>query len=767
MKHFIPFACLVAVLFAACKNGEPELKLKVEPSVITCPDTGGDYEIEVTAANPWTATASESWIKLTPASSEGGTTTVKVKISTNKESAESTGKITFTDGENTVELPVTRAAKAPAQLSVVSETEINAPRDGGEYTIQVESNIRWSASSNVSWAKVDKGVCQNNDNVTITVSAATAPEETTAIITVKPYGEGKEAGEQTVTITRGGTDATSMSVDPTKIDASSEGGSYTVNVSTTAKWRVWTTWDVDWFKLSNTEGEGDGSFGVAIDPATSTDDMTGIITIEEVRTDNYKPVVSQVTVTRKGKAAASLSVSPTKIDAPSEGGEFPVQIKSNYPWTATLVGAKYFSISISKGDGDATMIVTVKPTTETIDATGSVTITGSFGGESAKINIRREGQVFSLDKNKIEVNFYSVNLDSYSERDQCRIVVTSNKGWTVSSSNEKVATVVDKTSGSENGSFYIKVLPTTDLADATAQITVSTTDGRLSESVEVIRKGLPATAFKPYDFSVSKSKKVQFAPGNLQYRPSSFTWRFAPRQFLVVGDDSEGNHCGALYYSGDVYDDGVKCSNTKISNSYDGWIDLFGWGTGAWPTTSSQNHNDYKNFTDWGANKIQFAISATQNMTYDDIFRVLTADEWRYLLTGRTNADKLYGFGYIGEVYGMFILPDNWTNVEGQEDFKPSTVPGLNTFKFSHLEDWDAWEAAGAVFLPCAGLRKGTAVERVYSNKAGYYWSSTAESTWGVYSVAFTLNGMMKQEDAVYDGNICNGYSVRLVRDSN
>ena len=50
MRHFIPFVCLVAVLLAACKNGEPELKIKVEPSVITCPDTGGEYEIEVITA---------------------------------------------------------------------------------------------------------------------------------------------------------------------------------------------------------------------------------------------------------------------------------------------------------------------------------------------------------------------------------------------------------------------------------------------------------------------------------------------------------------------------------------------------------------------------------------------------------------------------------------------------------------------------------------------------------------------------------------------
>ena len=765
MKKTLLFL-LAVVLFAACNNpSEEALALKVSVEEIVCPDTGGDYEIEVTAVNDWTATVKDTWIKLTPTSGSAGKTTVRMKIAVNKESAKTKSTVTFTDGNNEAYILVYRAAKASAYLSVVSETEINAPKDGGEYTIQVESNIRWSASSNVSWAKVGKGVSQNNDNVTVTVSAATAPEETTAIITIAPYGEGKDAGEQTVTITRGGTDATSMLVDPTKIDASSDGGNYTVNVSTTAKWSAWTTWDVDWFKLSNTEGEGDGTFGVTIDPATSVGDLTGIITIEEVRTDSYKPVVTQVTVTRKGKAAASLSVTPMKIDAPSEGGEFPITIKSNYPWTASVIGAKYFSTSISSGDGDATMIISVKPDSEGKEVTGSVTITSSFGGEEARINIRREGVVFSLDKNEIEeaYNFYGDRSTT--------IKVTSNTDWMVSSSNEKVA-IVDKTSGSGNGSFSIRVLPTTDLTDATARITVSSKDGRFSEYVDVTRTGLPATAFKPHSFSVSKSKKVQFSPGNLQYNAFTKTWRFAPRQFIFVGYNAEDqDHVGALYYNGDVYDEkGRKCSNTDISETYNGWVDLFGWGTGARPTKTSQDHLDYKTFIDWSGNKISFAISSTQNITYEaNTFRTLTSDEWRYLLDGRKDADKLYGFGCIGEVTGMIILPDGCSLkfTPGYDNTKGSNY-SRNSFSFRTIENWNAWEAAGAVFLPAAGYRKGTDVQGVYvlyDNDEGYYWSSTAESSWGAYSVAFNGYGIMALKFCLYDGNICNGYSVRLVRD--
>jgi len=715
MRHFIPFVCLVAVLLAACKNGEPELKIKVEPSVITCPDTGGDYEIEVTAANPWTATASESWIKLTPASGEGGTSTVRIKISANKESAESTGKITFTDGENTTELPVTRAAKAPARLTVVSETEIMTPKDGGEYTIQVESNIRWSASSNVSWAKVSKGVSQNNDNVTITVSAATAPEETTAVITIAPYGEGKDAGEQTVTITRGGTDATSMSVDPTKIDASSDGGSYTVNVSTTAKWRARTTWDVDWFKLGNTDGEGNGSFNVSIDPATSTG------------------VVSQVTVTRKGKAAASLSVSPLKIDAPATGGEYPVQIKSNYPWTASLVGAKYFSISTTSGDGDATMIVTVKPTTEEQEATGSITISSTFGGEQARINIHRKG-------NLSPEQILSVNpqtIDAPYEGGKVKVNVKCQGKWTAETKNENIAkiettsSIRNKVSGNGNGSFEIKIYSASD-QQSSAIITVKSEDA--SVDITINHPALPECKYQKKPFSISKSKQVYFSPGNLQYMASENKWRFANQQFQCVARDNVYN------------DSGVRSKTFSTSSTYDGWQDLFGWGTGANPTLISDNDDLYSTFTDWGHNAIYYGSTLYRV----DSWRTLSSDETSYLLKREKDGKSLSGIATVNGVWGLVLLPDDWV-FSSAKSFTGGILNDWGINKYN-LSQWQDMEAAGAVFLPNAGFEHNT----VWSGLAGTYWLSAATR-----HLRFDVDNV----DVFRGAQVSSRRSVRLVQD--
>ena len=58
------------------------------------------------------------------------------------------------------------------------------------------------------------------------------------------------------------------------------------------------------------------------------------------------------------------------------------------------------------------------------------------------------------------------------------------------------------------------------------------------------------------DFSVSETEKVRFSKGNLQYQASTNTWRFAENQWDYIGE-----------------------GNTNASASYEGWIDLFSWGT--------------------------------------------------------------------------------------------------------------------------------------------------------------------------------------------
>ncbi len=661
MKKLLFFLLPALMLFAAgCKdkNLPEELPqtLSVNPELITCPDAGGDYTLTLTSPNgAWSATSNESWIRVTPTSGKAGTAEVRIKISPNKESAETKGEVTFTSGNETLQLPITRAAKAAPYLRIVSDPELNTPKEGGTYTVQIESNIKWSASSNTGWAKVNKGVSVNNDNITVTVSPATTPEETTATITIAPYGEGEAAGTQQVTITRGSTDATSLLVDPTEITAPENGGSFTVHVSSNAKWRVWKTWDMDWLTLSGSQdGDGNGSFSFSIEEATSMDAVSGILTIEEDRSDNYKPVVTQVAVSRKGKAAADLTVAPVAINASAEGGNYPVAVKSNYPWTATTSG-NFFSLSSTSGDGYSTIVVSVNPATDERENTGYIIIRTSFGNEQARINIKREG-----------------------------------------------------------------------------------------------KETEPEGTYVMRPFSVSETKQVYFAPGNLQYRASTSLWRFAPHQYDYIGAE-----------------------NVNISSTYSGWIDLFGWGTGYNPTFASLDDHDYTSFTDWGVNSIRYG-----NTVYGaHSWRTLTIDEMEYMMQRKKSGTTMFLFGMakVNGVLGLVLLPDDWTFSSELVFIAGTFVAGnyivmkevLETNNYT-FEQWQEMEAKGAVFLPAAGDRLNGEVK--YVSTMGCYWTSTPGAVSSVNLYAKQLMFFSSAtEISIFPANSVrdDGCSVRLVQDIN
>ena len=250
------------------------------------------------------------------------------------------------------------------------------------------------------------------------------------------------------------------------------------------------------------------------------------------------------------------------------------------------------------------------------------------------------------------------------------------------------------------------------------------------------------------EFSVSASKKVRFAKGNLQYQPSTEKWRFAEHQFDTIG-----------------------AANANIGSAYTGWLDLFGWGTGNNPLQTSTSYNDYSSFVDWGVN----AISNGGNEA--NIWRTLTKDEWAYLFITRPNAATRFALGSVAGINGVILLPDEWTtpaNVsvvfstakgleykEGYYENKTGSSYGNNFADNTYsVEQWTILESAGAVFLPAAGRRYNTEVTDV--NSRGDYFSSTpAEEARNMYALYYQ-SGSLHPTQEIYR---CNGRAVRLVQE--
>lgn len=234
-------------------------------------------------------------------------------------------------------------------------------------------------------------------------------------------------------------------------------------------------------------------------------------------------------------------------------------------------------------------------------------------------------------------------------------------------------------------------------------------------------------------FTIGSSTQITFSSGNLQYNPKDNKWQFAINQYDFIGSGNE-----------------------NISNDTTSWLDLFGWGTGAYPSKYSTDNNDYQHFVDWGRNKIGNDAAKT--------WRTLTYDEWDYILSKRVNAKELLTIAQVNGVNGLILLPDGWKwvapcDITIKSGFSiTSGIESYATHQTITKEQWLKLETAGAVFLPAMGYRYGTNVYLVQDY--GDYWCSTSQNHRCSYHLCFSATGAI-----MYYDNRIGGHGVRLVRE--
>lgn len=288
---------------------------------------------------------------------------------------------------------------------------------------------------------------------------------------------------------------------------------------------------------------------------------------------------------------------------------------------------------------------------------------------------------------------------------------------------------------------------------ASAQFYIYCSDGNVIK-VDSISMVAPEEPEKPTPsagigtFSVSADKQVAFSKGNLQYTQSTNTWSFAENQWDYIGTD---NVIGGIVESDPTYGDSI--GGTALADK----VDLFGWSTSStnFGVSASQSSSDYSgSFVDWGTNKIGNDAPNT--------WRTLTNEEWYYVVFNRPNASSLRGVAQVNGVNGLILLPDTWVCPEGIT-FKLGFhshfgVDYYATYQTFTADQWSKLESAGAVFLPAAGYRYGSDVNRVQD--CGYYCSATEGNGGYAYCPYFSSG-----EADMYDYYRYYGLSVRLVKD--
>lgn len=206
-------------------------------------------------------------------------------------------------------------------------------------------------------------------------------------------------------------------------------------------------------------------------------------------------------------------------------------------------------------------------------------------------------------------------------------------------------------------------------------VTITVTSGDKSVTKKIYVKN---NNDKPY-FSVSATQKVQFAPTNTLYYASG--WKFAETPYYRVSETNDGT----------THHNILNSNYATMMNE-----DLKGW-------------------------------------------RVLSKDEWTYLLQTRTNAVTKMTYAKVANQRGVILLPDQWT--------APSVIQALtigmnfNSNVYS-ADEWEVLQLSGAIFLVCPGLALANYYlpyeYSSYDDYGGYFTSYNASASPAYYKLVIT-----------------------------
>lgn len=259
---------------------------------------------------------------------------------------------------------------------------------------------------------------------------------------------------------------------------------------------------------------------------------------------------------------------------------------------------------------------------------------------------------------------------------------------------------------------------------------------------------------------------IYFSRGNLttMYISNWDNWSFADKQYGYIGQ-APGNTC------------------IDIDDRYYGCVvDLFGWSTNAntnyfGVNVSDEDETYMGDFYDWG-------IANIRNGGGRNKWRTPSATEFTHMLFQRSGttingvSNARFVRAYIGDrkTGGLILFPDHYVHPDelklpGSQFINNrahSEADGAGTYDLYTTYEWLQMEAAGAVFLPAAGLRVGSEVAvRYYGQRQGYHTSSIYAGVY-VWTMGTDLRRLGSStecsfETGIWEKNRHVGCSVRLI----
>ena len=331
---------------------------------------GGSMQMALTSNGEWTAIAKPtSWFSVTPSSGKGSATlTVTAQPNDNKNTRQ--GELTVSCGELSNVFPIIQTG---TWLNISADA-FHFTSKGGSETLTLSTDRKWTATKSGNW--ITLSAYEGEGNITLTVTTADNPSANARSGSFTITTDDGKSVSATVT-----QDARYLSVQTTSATFTSDGGTFTVSLSTDGTYDV--TSPADWLTCSKYTS----SFILTATQNATAADREADVTV--FLTDLTEGKLEHTIHVTQSAGAITLSVDTDKLNFPNEGSTQTVTLTSNSSWTATAKPTSYFTVTPTSGTGSASLTVTAKANLTYNTRTGALTVTS--GSETVTVTLNQEG----------------------------------------------------------------------------------------------------------------------------------------------------------------------------------------------------------------------------------------------------------------------------------------------------------------------------------------------------------------------------------------
>ena len=471
MKKTLSMLAIMSAVLVSCTKSEinqegdnpKESYLNVYYDDIVFPSKGGEDYFDIESNTDWIISNTSDWLTIEPMEGNGNASITLTAAASDVYDDRNT-VITVKAGDKTETFTVTQKY---AEALLVTKSKFDIPQEGGDFTIEIQSNISYKiqidldSQSWISEAPQSKALT----TYTHTFSVESNPNTTKRDGSIEIIGSNGKT--ETVNIYQAQKDELVLSKSEETVPA--KGGEVRVQLRSNVDYEVIMPENNDWIEQIQSDKADELIFNVK--PNDKTEDRKAEITVKDKNSD-----LSQIFTIKQIVGSIILEDSYFEVDA--KGGsievnlstdiDFEVIIPENIDWV-TRIETK----SLEK----RTFNLNVLPNSQTEEREAEITVKDVNSDVAQTLTIKQKVGQIIVEQNEFEVQFKGGTITiPYSSDIECNVIIPETAQSWIS---------LVETKSMESHSVQLSVALNEEETERAATITIQDRNSPLSQEINI------------------------------------------------------------------------------------------------------------------------------------------------------------------------------------------------------------------------------------------------------------------------------------------